>query len=135
MNLDVSSLAKALATLDEALQARRASPENKFIRDACIQRFEYCYELSHKMLRRYLEQTEAAPSEIDGLNFPQLIRLGFERGLLAAEWVEWKVFRAARNITSHAYDETKAEQVLAVMPAFLSEAQFLLARIQQGQGY
>ncbi|HTQ70048.1 MAG TPA: nucleotidyltransferase substrate binding protein, partial [Acidocella sp.] len=53
--IDLSSLNRALATLDEALAAHARVPEDKLIRDACIQRFEYSYELSHKMLRRYLE--------------------------------------------------------------------------------
>ncbi|HLN23963.1 MAG TPA: nucleotidyltransferase substrate binding protein [Patescibacteria group bacterium] len=133
MNLDLSSLQKALATLDEALQAQAVSPENKFIRDACIQRFEYCYEPGHKMLRRYLEESEPTPRDIGDLSFPNLIRLGYERGLLGSEWVEWKGFRDACNITSHAYDERKANDVLAVIPAFFTEAKYLLAQIEKRQ--
>jgi nucleotidyltransferase substrate binding protein (TIGR01987 family) len=133
MSLDLSSLRKALMTLDEGLQAHSARPEDKFIVDACIQRFEYCYEISHKMLRRYLEETEPTPKEVTDLSFPNLIRLGFERGLLSAEWLEWRAFREARNITSHAYDEIKAKEVFASIPAFLAEAKFLLAQLELRQ--
>jgi hypothetical protein len=39
--LDLSSLEKTLATLKEATLAFDQAPSNLFIRDACIQRFEY----------------------------------------------------------------------------------------------
>lgn len=131
--LDVSSLTKALATLEEAVNAYQKHPENGFIRDAGIQRFEYTYELSYKMLRRYLEMTESTKSIIDDLSFPSLIRLGFERGLLASEWVVWKGFREARNITTHTYDENKAQDVFEEIPAFLNEVRFLLNELQLRQ--
>jgi nucleotidyltransferase substrate binding protein (TIGR01987 family) len=99
MTLDLSSFQKALKTLEEALSTYSNDSENSFIRDACIQRFGYCYELSYKMLRRYLEITEPTPKLIDDLSFPSLIRLGYERGGLNEEWVVWKSFRDARNIT------------------------------------
>jgi nucleotidyltransferase substrate binding protein (TIGR01987 family) len=129
MPLDVTSFSDALQTLAEALEVHAKAPENTLMRDGCIQRFEYCYELSHKFLRRYLEATEATPYEISDLSFPDLIRRGYERGLLAAEWVEWKKFREARNITSHGYDGKKAERIFSLIPQFLTEAQFLLQQI------
>jgi nucleotidyltransferase substrate binding protein (TIGR01987 family) len=131
--LDISSLTKALATLEEAINAYQKTPENGFIRDACIQRFEYSYELSYKMLRRYLEMTESTTAIIDDLSFPSLIRLGFERGLLASEWVVWKSFREARNITAHTYDEKKAMDVFLILPSFLKEAYLLLNELQNRQ--
>jgi nucleotidyltransferase substrate binding protein (TIGR01987 family) len=129
--IDVSSLSKALATLDTGLAALAKAPDDKFIRDACIQRFEYSYELCHKMLRRYLEASE--PVATDQLSFPALIRLGFERGLLAKSWDVWADFRTARNNTSHAYDEAKASAVLKILPDFTREAHFLLAAITSRQ--
>jgi nucleotidyltransferase substrate binding protein (TIGR01987 family) len=125
--IDTSSLARALETLEIGLEAFARAPEDKFIRDACIQRFEYTYELAHKMLRRYLEATE--PADVKALSFPGLIRLGFERGLLSASWDVWSDFRTARNITSHAYDEAKANDVVLVLPRFAEQARFLLATI------
>lgn len=126
--LDLSSLKRALATLDEALIAHARAPEDKFIRDACIQRFEYSYELSHKMLRRHLEASE--PGGVAELSFPQMIRLGYARGVLAQSWDEWKLFREARNATSHAYDERKAEEVLAQLPAFAAAAKHMAQRLE-----
>jgi nucleotidyltransferase substrate binding protein (TIGR01987 family) len=128
--IDISSLRQALATLDEALAARATAPGDKFIRDACIQRFEYSYELSHKMLRRYLAESEPAVHE---MSFPRMIRLGYERGLLSESWDVWTIFRDARNATSHAYDEAKANEVLEKIPAFAAAAHFMAKQIEAQQ--
>lgn len=52
--LDFSPLQNALNSLDKAL----AEPFNEFVRDAAIQRFEYCYELCRKKLRRVLAEDQ-----------------------------------------------------------------------------
>lgn len=129
--IDLTALHKALATLDEALTARACAPDDKFIRDACIQRFEYSYELSHKFLRRYLAETE--PAGVGELSFPNLVRLGFQRGLLMESWDVWTRFRDARNTTSHAYDEVKAQEVIAQLPDFATAAHFLADQIKARQ--
>lgn len=130
MKLELSSFEKALASLDEALTEFDRT-QSQFVKDACIQRFEYTYELAHKLLKRQLEAMSANPSEIDQMSFPDMIRSGAERGLLANGWDEWRRFRDARNATSHAYNEKKANEVFERIPAFRDEAAFLLARLQE----
>ena len=130
MKLELSSFEKALASLDEAL-AEYDRTQNQFVKDACIHRFEYTYELAHKLLKRQLEAMSATPAEIDQMSFPDMIRTGAERGLLANSWDKWKLFRDARNATSHAYNEKKANEVFERIPAFRDEAAFLLARLQE----
>lgn len=127
--LDVSSLEKAVASLKEALTEYSKQPTNKFIRDASIQRFEYTYELSYKMLKRYLEMTEASAEEIDQMSFPNLIRTGSEKGLLLHGWDQWSQYRHARNMTVHTYDEHKAVEVCMVIPQFLADATYLLDKL------
>lgn len=129
MNLDFSSLAKAIASLRMALAARAADPANEFVRDSCIQRFEYTYELAHKMLKRYLEASEPDAAAIDTMGMADLVRTGWERGLLKSSWDKWVAYRAARNITSHTYNPDKANEVVAIIPAFLEEAAFLFERL------
>lgn len=130
MKLELSSFEKALASLDEAL-AEFDRTQSQFVKDACIQRFEYTYELAHKLLKRQLEAMSPNPSEIDQMSFPDMIRSGAERGLLANGWDEWRRFRDARNATSHAYNEQKANEVFLRIPAFRDESAFLLARLQE----
>ncbi|MFO1225809.1 HI0074 family nucleotidyltransferase substrate-binding subunit [Roseateles sp.] len=135
MVLDLSALRSATAQLERSL-AYAHSPQaladpglREQLRNSVIQCFEFTYELSWKTLKRHLEQMSASPAEVDATGFADLIRLGNERGLLRSDWSRWKVYRQARNESSHTYDAAKAEAVFALAPDFLAEAQALLANL------
>lgn len=132
MPLDLSPLAKAVARLDEGLARHHTDLADGQLRDGLIQRFEFTYDLAHKMLRRAVEAAAANPAEVDRMSFPTLIRTGWEQGLLASDWTRWRLWREMRNITSHTYDEAKALQVAAGIPEFLTEARALLVRLEAG---
>jgi len=129
--LDFQSLEKAVAQLDAGLREALSAPDSQLLRDGVIQRFEYTYELSWKMLRRYLEATLPNPEEVDGMSFQTLIRTGSEQGLLLSGWDNWLRFRKARGTTSHVYDGEKAREVFSVVPEFLEEARHLLGRLNE----
>ncbi|MEO5794580.1 MAG: HI0074 family nucleotidyltransferase substrate-binding subunit [Rhodoferax sp.] len=132
MQLDFSPLANAIAQLEKSLvyayspAALADSGLREQLRNSVIQCFEFTYELSWKMLKRYLEATEPSPAELDMGSFQSLIRLGNERALLRSDWHLWKTYRQARTDSSHTYDAAKAEAVFAIAPDFLVEAQALL---------
>lgn len=128
--LDLSVFKKAILSLEIALKAHHEKENDALIRDATIQRFEYTYELSYKMLKRYLNLSEPETESIEQLSFPALIRLGSKRGLTLHGWEVWEQYRHARNLTSHVYDEKKALQVCDSIPAFLEDAQYLLQQLQ-----
>lgn len=130
MPLDFSPLARAITRLDEGLVRYQQDVSDTQIRDGLIQRFEFTYDLAHKMLRRTLEQLAANPEAIDRMGFPELVRTGVEQGLVSGDWPEWRAYREMRNITSHTYDEAKALQVAEAIPAFLAETRGLLARLE-----
>lgn len=119
---------RALVSLEEVLQL----PKTSVVRDSAIQRFEYTYELGIKMLKRILEQIEPAKSLVDELGFKDLIRLAAEKGYVA-DPEAWFAYRESRNITSHAYDEAKAESIYAILPAFAVDARALLSKLAQAQ--
>lgn len=131
MALDTTSFRNAVAQLARGLDEARAEPGREVVRDGVIQRFEYTYELSHKFLRRFLEESEPAPEDLKSMSFPALIRLGSERGLLLNGWDVWTGYRAARGTTSHTYDSAKAAEVFAKIPSFLADAQALLDAIER----
>lgn len=81
------------------------------------------------MFKRYLEETEASPANLDLATFQSLIRLGNERGLLRSDWRLWRTFRQAHTDSSHTYDAAKAEAVFAIAPEFLREAQALRQKL------
>lgn len=130
MTIELTPLINAVARFEEGLDGLAKDPDNTLIRDGAIQRFEFSYELSHKMLKRYLEATSANPAEVDSMTFQDLIRTGSEQGLLLSGWDKWRDFRQARTDTSHTYDEDKALKVVAQLPAFLEEARYLLKQLQ-----
>lgn len=132
IELDIKPLEKAIVSLATALARHDQTPGDDIVRDACIQRFEFTYELSHKMLKRFLEATSANPADVDLMPFQDLIRTGSERGLLLSDWSRWKIYRTARSITSHIYDEKKAGEVFAIVPEFLREARHLRDRLRLG---
>lgn len=129
MNLDFSSFEKALSSLQRVLVRSNSVPGDEDIRDACIQRFEYTYELAFKMLKRQLEQELPSSEDLDQLSFKEMIRVGAERGLVAVP-ERWFDYRAKRNITSHTYDEEKAREVFTVLADFAADAADLLDRLK-----
>jgi nucleotidyltransferase substrate binding protein (TIGR01987 family) len=139
MNLDLSSFLKAIAQTDEALAlhaievTRGQDRLALHLRAASIQAFEFTYELSIKVLKRFLEATNPNPALLDTMSFNDLIRTGYEAGLLDAELSQWKSFRQSRGTTSHTYDETKAQEIFETIPAFLLEAKFLARQIENRQ--
>ncbi len=139
MTIDITSLQNAIAQLERAIGYARSDVAasdpglQEQLRNSVIQCFEFTYELSHKMLKRYLESTSASPQEIDLITFSDLIRTANEKALLRSDWGRWRTFRQARTDSSHTYDRVKAEAVFAIAPDFLEEAKFLAASITAQQ--
>lgn len=128
--LDIRSFAKAVDRLREGLDRYQRDISDTQIRDGLIQRFEFTYELSHKMLKRYLEATSASPDQYDAMPFADLIRSGNEQGLLLGDWPRWRIYREMRSRTSHTYDEKVALAVVAGIPDFLEEAAHLREQLR-----
>ena len=130
MALILDPIKKTFLSLTKAMDRSKQNPEDLEVRDACIQRFEYTYELSIKFIKRYIETENPSPENIDQMNYRDFLRLAAEIGLI--EIVElWFQFREARNITSHAYDETKAIEVFNVIPSFIQQVNYLLEKLEQ----
>ena len=124
--LDITPLANAVARLREGLSRHMREPADEQARDGLIQRFEYTYELSHRMLRRYSREVSASPAAFDEMTFQDLIRIGNEQGLLLGGWPAWRRYRDLWARTSHTYAATAAAAVVAGIPDFLAEAASLL---------
>jgi nucleotidyltransferase substrate binding protein (TIGR01987 family) len=86
-----------------------------------IQHFEFCYELSWKMLKRRIELDAAQTSMIDALSYPELIREGAERGLID-NTKQWLYYRHQRNLTSHTYDQEISIEVYKTALSFYQDA-------------
>jgi len=129
VTLDPTPLGNAVKRLREGLARHRREPSDEQVRDGLIQRFEFTYELSHRMLRRYLKETAPSPDEVERLPFADLVRAGNAQGLLRGGWPDWRRFREMRTRTSHTYDADAAATVVAAIPAFLEEVEHLDAEL------
>jgi nucleotidyltransferase substrate binding protein (TIGR01987 family) len=96
-----ADLARAVSRLDEAL----AEPPSDVVRDATIQRFEFCIELTWRALKAWLER------QGNDIGSPRAtLRRAFADGLIPnpAEAEAWLRMLDDRNLTSHTYDHELA---------------------------
>lgn len=128
--LNLTSLTNATSSFQRALDEYDKDNSNEFVRDACIQRFEYCYDLSTKYIKRHLSLISENPAEINESSFQENIRKAYSSGLIENSWDQWWKYRDSRAATSHSYSEEKAIEVLEGLPAFNSELIFLIAQLQ-----
>ncbi len=128
--LDLDPLKNAVNRLREAMELFEREPSD-YLRDSVIKRFEFTYELSVRLLKRALEIASLNSDEIDQMSFPQLIRTADEQGFVLSGWPRWSEFRKARNRSAHAYNEQLALDVLAEVPAFEREAEFLYHKLME----
>jgi len=118
----LQSCEAALTMLDEALHL----PFSIIVRDAAIQRFEYSFESTWKLLKGYLEVQEGIIC-----NSPKgCFREALQTGLLSREDSETcLIMTDDRNLTSHTYLEALAERIYAQLPAYLAVMQSLAEQI------
>jgi nucleotidyltransferase substrate binding protein (TIGR01987 family) len=129
--LNLAPLENAVNRLTEGLARYEKDISDTQIRDGLIQRFEFIYEISHKMLKLHLEAVSPTPEQFDAMAFADLIRSANEQALLLGDWSAWKIYREMRSKTSHTYDEEIAIEVVHSIPAFLEEARHLLKQLQE----
>jgi hypothetical protein len=70
------------------------------------------------------------PDLREQFTFMQVIRTAAEAGLIA-DVGRFKDYRDKQNITSHTYNQKKAEDIAHVLPAFAADARFLLAELER----
>jgi nucleotidyltransferase substrate binding protein (TIGR01987 family) len=107
----IATALQALATLDEIAR----EPATKIVRDASIQRFEYTFESVWKSAQAVLQENYgvelAAPKPV--------IRACFQNGLLSESDTRQALAMVDhRNLTSHTYNETLADEIFAVIPVY-----------------
>jgi nucleotidyltransferase substrate binding protein (TIGR01987 family) len=136
--LDLTSLRHALGSLRSVC----AFIDNKTWYDAqpvalqdgllagAIQNFEFVFELSIKTMRRQLELSIEEPQTLRTMDFRDQMRVAAEFGLID-DPLTWFEYRRLRNITSHTYEKSKAEEVYACTPDLLRDAAALLTALEQ----
>lgn len=78
-----------------------------------------------------MEKTTTEPDEVDNMTFNNFIREAFSKDLIQSDVPSWRDYRKKRGTTSHTYDEGKAQEIFEMVPDFLKEVQYVLARLQE----
>ncbi len=122
--LNLDPLEKALRQLEEGLRQAKVNPNDALQRDGVIQRFEYCMDLSWKILQRYFKVIV----EIDetSIRTKKDIFREAARLKLITDAEAWMGHYEARNETSHVYNVEIAKQVFERAQMFLPDAKALL---------
>ena len=129
--LDLTSFEEALNSLFEVIEVYNSDKNNLITRDSMIQRFEYTYLLSLKMIKRYLAKSAFVFENLEGMSFNEMIRQANKMGLLRSNLEKWDDYRQKRNLTSHTYDEEAAKSVVSIIEDFALEAEFLLTSLKK----
>ncbi|WP_153725333.1 nucleotidyltransferase substrate binding protein [Heliorestis convoluta] len=134
--LDLSSLRKAVASLERALnfaQVRLANnnislDEKEVIQAGVIQNFEFTYELCWKFMKRWLE-LNLMPGLLDGATRKELFRHAVEQKLIS-DFSIWVKYHELRNTTSHTYNREVADEIYGMSKVFLEDALYLLKSLE-----
>ena len=122
-SLRVSLFERALSRLEEAM----AKPEDPIVRDACIQRFEFTFEMAWRALQRY-----ALTEGIECLSPRDCFRVGFRLGLIDRD-EQWMAMVEDRNRTSHTYDEESAKAIYRALAGYADLLRRLLQKLKEGE--
>ena len=116
---------------DAVTDFRFSMPEiaQDIMRDAIIQRFEFCAELAWKTMREYLiEEDVSVPATPKGV-----VREAYAAGIISEEKT-WSDLLRDRNLTSHTYNEDTARTIFArICTDYLHALQQLKIKLQNSR--
>jgi nucleotidyltransferase substrate binding protein (TIGR01987 family) len=115
----ITPLIKAKNAFDQALVEAKSELE----RDGAIQRFEFTFELTWKILKKVL-----AFNGIEANNPRDVFREAAKQGLIL-DPVIWFEFIRKRNLTVHTYDQSVAVEIFNGLPEFKSELDNLIEKL------
>lgn len=99
----------AVAALKLALE----QPEDEFMRDSIIKRFELSFETARKAMHQWLVDQEEIPYEATK---KAVMEAAFKTALVSDADL-WAEIAVARNDSTHEYDKTKALEIVGFVRA------------------
>ena len=121
-NRNLKSFEKALLQLGDALE----ESESPIVRDACLQRFEFSYELLWKTLKVFLEEIHGVRAVSPRQVFKEAFALSIiDEELTFVEMIE------SRNTLSHTYNEEQAAKIYVKCGGYLKAMKNVLAQLNK----
>ena len=129
--LDLSNLKNSFSTLKECYNDYTMQKDEKmqtYIKDSCIKRFEYTYEMSKKIMNKFLKK-EYDKTEKE-LSINNIFREMYGLSLID-RFDNWVDYRESRNISAYEYDITKTYPIIELIPRFLVDVDFFITHLEQ----
>jgi nucleotidyltransferase substrate binding protein (TIGR01987 family) len=138
----IADFLEALKTLEDILKvffeyktlyAAHSTEKNEqfflIVRDATIQRFEYCTDFIWKVLKVYLEDIEKV--YVESFSPRGVVRAAVNGGFISeSEGSELMRMVDSRNKTSHIYHEAIADDIANKIPAYYVLIKKIIDRMQ-----
>ncbi|NBX19020.1 MAG: hypothetical protein EBR09_16860 [Proteobacteria bacterium] len=118
MSISIDEFERAVVSLEQVLKR----PMDDVVRDATIQRFEFCIELAWKTSRKNMGTQTTAPK--------QVIREMAQNGYIQDIQI-WFDALEKRNQTSHTYNEDTANEVYSFIKDFAKNFRILLTHLRK----
>ena len=136
MKLDLSSLIKAIASLEKSINSYQVLRGNstltnediETVKAGVIQNFEVAYEQCWKFMKRWIEENVSS-GVVDGVTRRELFRVSAENRLLD-DISAWMEFHQSRNLTSHTYVASNADHAFGSALRFIGVAKEFVARLE-----
>ena len=136
MPVDLATLRTVLDNLEEQhnhlrhLESDTPRLTREGITESVIQRFEICYDITWKTLRRFLIEELRIP---DIPNSPKpIFRIAAENRLVGDAGQRWQDYSRTRIQTTHMYNQEIVDSAIALIPAFLRDAANLAECMERG---
>ena len=118
--IDLTKLIKA----QQIFEKFRQGMEDDRDKAGAIQAFEFCYELSWKMMKRFL----AARGQDTGSPKDTFRKAAIEK--LIDDPEVWFEFQKKRNLTTHTYEQENLEAIVAIFDHFSQEMKTLIEQLK-----
>ena len=136
MTLDLTSLHRAIVSLEKSIFSYRSLSENSTltmddldtVKAGVIQNFEVAYEQCWKFMKRWIERN-VSPDIVDGVTRRELFRVSAENRLIDDVSV-WMEFHQSRNLTAQTYDAENAGHAFSAALIFIDSAKDFLKRLE-----
>lgn len=121
-----SNFRRALEKLSDAVNEYNEKEMSDLEKEGVIQRFEYTYELGWKTLQDLL--IHYGHTDIKGPR--PVLAQALKDGYIAGEKT-WREMKEARELTSHQYDEAKADKIVEkIASTYFKALHALLKRLE-----
>ncbi|MCC8369131.1 MAG: nucleotidyltransferase substrate binding protein [Rickettsia endosymbiont of Oxypoda opaca] len=122
--IDISGLLRARKKFEE-FRLHLDTEQNKA---GSIQAFEFCYELSWKIMKRFCEKAGKTPYTLK-----EIFREAAVSGLISDPRI-WFKFIEIRELAFHTYNEENVQQVIAIFDNFSDALNELLNNLKKREG-